>query len=1398
MARKLTSDEIEWILKLNTDQAQKEYHKLENENKDLQKHINAARKAMAELEAQNKKGSQEWQNLKKSIDGYSKEIRKNSSLMDGIARKLDVSTMTVSQLRKRFNSLKKELENTSKATKPEKYKELRDELKRVGVALDKAKTDARGLNGAFFSLSKMKEALVGFFFQIGASILTLVTDGFKNLINTIQDFERQNSKLASVLGTTISGISKLTEQAKFLGRTTTATASQVTGLQIELAKLGFSQQVIEKLTPSVLKFAQAVDTDLASAPAFAGAAMRIFNKDAEDAEKVMASFAVATTSSALDFSKLQASLATVGPVANAFGFTVEETTALLGQLSNAGFDASSAATAIRNILLNLADANGALAKALGGPVKNLEDLVGGLKKLNSEGVDLAKALELTDKRSVSAFSTFLNGADSVLSLRDSITDCTDEFNQMYNTMSDNAAGTWAGFQSAVEGLVLRFFDLREALKTVYEWATDFVNWIGEIVDALQPLGSMLSVVVGLFGSAIVVVGRLVGWLTSLFTQTKTGRVVLNALVAGLIAYKTASLLATAATKKFMTSMVSTMKSAVLFVASLGAKAKALLADAAANVKAAIATRSFNAALMSNPILLVVGLVATLVAAIVGYNSVMDETIEKTNAVAEAQKEASRQYGEKKGKIEALIMVAENENISLERRKTAVEELNRIIPGYNAQIDETTGKYTAANDALETYLDNLEKELRYKANEKKYAELVATREEARYSLDQAIIYQSEHKYEDRFWGKTYNMKAKKAVEEAQKAYDQAEKDVTDFNGYLLKEGNFGTFKSVLSDDLSDVEETAKKTTQTVKATGKAVSDTTNKIEKMIKAVKTPIENGHKINNQDIDALKGEIPDIEIAIKRAEELLRVSDELDKGLTELKGKIDKKNTVDLNKVESEIVKAGEMRIKAQRDLKVALAKKDDEAHQERMNLLQVQNETLENRMKEHLHAERVNQEEADIFLMIQSKTFHEKQLKELNKYYELIEKSENLGSEERRKRLEDIGNDIRKKESEILTDTGQWVQKIRELSKIPGSDRLTDFDRRKKEAKEIYDAAIMLEAALEHDTTALEKAREAVLKQIDGEKNDEVYGIRQQLGLTTWQEDFKHELDGLEKMHELGEISEAEYQKKVFDLKVQYAKKYFDYYSNMAGSMFDAIQEAEIATSDAKYDVLIQQAKNNGEDTAALEEEKENKKLEIQKKYADVNFAIKVSQIIADTAVSIMTAFSQLGPIAGAVAAAMLTATGAAQVVTAKAERDKVKNMSPSSSSSKTGSAERVLSGFSEGGYTGDGDRYEVAGVVHRGEYVIPKPIMKDPRVIDAVGMIEALRRNRIPQNYNQDRNGYADGGFTSGSSPINFEEFREAVSEFRAATKGIKAYVVLKDLDHAKEIDDRSRAPFRKSR
>lgn len=221
----------------------------------------------------------------------------------------------------------------------------------------------------------MKSIIIGFFTGIGMTVLGLVMGSFRNAFELIVEFEKANSRLASILKTTRAGIKGLEAAARQLGATTSYTAAEVTGLQIELAKLGFGQDQILKMEGAVLKFAKAVDTDLSRASAFAGAALRIFNKDASETENVLATFAVATTKTALDFSKLEASLSTVGPVANSFGFSIEDTTALLGMLANAGFDASSAATATRNIILNLCDANGELAKALGRPVHNVEECI---------------------------------------------------------------------------------------------------------------------------------------------------------------------------------------------------------------------------------------------------------------------------------------------------------------------------------------------------------------------------------------------------------------------------------------------------------------------------------------------------------------------------------------------------------------------------------------------------------------------------------------------------------------------------------------------------------------------------------------------------------------------------------------------------------------------------------------------------------------------------------------------------------------------------------------------------------------------------------------------------------------------------------------------------------------
>lgn len=1451
---KLKDDELSVKLDIRAQEAQETIHQLIKSTDELRKQNQAYRKEKASLERVEGDHTAEYKRFNDAIAANTRQIEANKRAMEKAREKIDLSRMSAAQLGKRLKELKRELNNTSKATDYKQYRNLENQIRRTEKALAQAQRSTRGFLTSLLSLDKMSTAVKGFFMGLGMVITTYVLGAFKNLVSTIQDFERANSKLASVLGTTLSGVSRLTEQAKFLGRTTTATASQVTGLQTELAKLGFSQEVIEKLTPATLKFARAVDTDLSSAAAFAGADMRMFDKDAGEAEAVMASFAVATTKSALDFSKLQASLATVGPVAHSFGFSLEETTALLGQLSNAGFDASSAATATRNILLNLADANGDLAKALGGPVTNLDQLVAGLKKLQGEGIDLAKALELTDKRSVAAFSTFLGVADNILVLRDSITGCTADFNKMAATMGDNAAGSWAGFESAVEGLILKFFDFREVLRALYEGATEVVNWIGSIIEALSPLGTVMGTLLGIIGSVIGVLASLVGWLSKLVTQTKYGRLVLNALIAGLVTLKVATLLAAGATKTLYINLVETTKSVLASVKAFGLKIKTMVADTAATIKAAWATRSFNAVLKANPLILFASLLAMVITGIVSYVSETEEATEATDAWSEASRNASKQYGEQKGKIKALLMVARNENLSLERRKKAVAELNSIIPGYNAKIDETTKRYTASKEALDLYLQSLEKEMRYKANTEKLQELVSAAEQARDAYDEAeIAAQKAGRTYRNFLGFTYKTDEQKEADRRKKASQQADADLKAFEERLNKAIEKGIVVPPAASGEETVEKVLDKTNEKASETVSRLKEISTELKRLRKIdpesdeeldriqkriqllqeerrelmgkgrkkhqpgtygedsldeISAPIDDAHQREVLKIN--KSDEPEIKKTIAKNRELIRYCAELSAALDKLREKTDSTHAKTLDAINAEQNKLAQQAVTAQQAIDKAMVKQDADTHKKRLDATEKFYESQSSLVRAQVMVDGDLEEAAKVYQLDLDRQLHDSQLKELQRYYDSVAAADYYGSEEKHNLLDKISADISKAQNQILTDTGKFSELVREaMTDSTSADGIkAGFDHQRAAMLAYY--AGLEERAGENSeaVVALEKEKQRRIAALNFQYQEQMWQIQELTGLT-WANEYDRELAQLENYHRQSLIKEKDYQRRRLQLGMENSKKYFDYYAGLGTSMFSGLQEAEIAASDAKYEVLIRQAQNNGEETAALEEEKENRKLEIQKKYADVNFAIKISQIVADTAVSIMKAFADLGPIGGAIAAAMLTATGVAQVISAKAERDKIRNLRPShtpgsSSTATPAKAERVLSGYAEGGYTGDGDRYEVAGVVHRGEYVVPKPIMDNPRVVDAVGTIEAVRLSRrrssgIP-DFPASVKGYADGGYVD--APGEREELRlltRATDDLREATKAFKrmtvrAYVVYKDIKDMGETLEMAAAPF----
>ncbi|MDE6321643.1 MAG: phage tail tape measure protein, partial [Muribaculaceae bacterium] len=250
---KLQPDYINWVIKINASQAQEEYHKLSKANKELAAQNNAGRRAMAELEKQGRKGSQEWKNLRNSITGNNRAMAENRAKMDELFKRFDTGSMTLKELRKRLRELQREFENTSKAANPKEYERLRQQILQTRGAIEQAKRSTIGLKESFFSVSKLKESLIGFFFNIGQTVFGTINKSFSNFFNIIVDFEAQNSKLAAILKTNVENIQELTKAARKLGATTSYSAAEVAGLQIELAKLGFLQDDILAMEEDVMK-----------------------------------------------------------------------------------------------------------------------------------------------------------------------------------------------------------------------------------------------------------------------------------------------------------------------------------------------------------------------------------------------------------------------------------------------------------------------------------------------------------------------------------------------------------------------------------------------------------------------------------------------------------------------------------------------------------------------------------------------------------------------------------------------------------------------------------------------------------------------------------------------------------------------------------------------------------------------------------------------------------------------------------------------------------------------------------------------------------------------------------------------------------------------------------------
>ena len=122
--------------------------------------------------------------------------------------------------------------------------------------------------------------------------------------------------------------------------------------------------------------------------------------------------------------------------------------------------------------------------------------------------------------------------------------------------------------------------------------------------------------------------------------------------------------------------------------ALNIQAKAKKKDIAVTGIVTAAQYAWNAALMANPVVLIIAAIAALVAglatlaiALSDSGDEFDEAAVKQEAFNEAVKEAQLNTVEQKVNLRSLIAVAKDETASLEARQQALKELNKISPEY---------------------------------------------------------------------------------------------------------------------------------------------------------------------------------------------------------------------------------------------------------------------------------------------------------------------------------------------------------------------------------------------------------------------------------------------------------------------------------------------------------------------------------------------------------------------------------------------------------------------------------------------------------------------------------------------------------------------------------------------
>lgn len=891
-------------------------------------------------------------------------------------------------------------------------------------------------------------------------------------------------------------------------------------------------------------------------------------------------------------------------------------------------------------------------------------------------------------------------------------------------------------------------------------------------------------------------------------------------------------------------------------------------------------KAFNIVLKLSPWGLVFGAITLVVGALLMFNKRADAATVAQKHLNDIQSEASRKTEEERIKIEMLTKRIHDNSLSLKERQDAIVALQKIVPDYTAKLSREGQVYDENTRALTRYLNALKEKALLEGAQSAIKELGKQKAEL-------LIKQRQQEKDLK------NMKQEQANFTKNNAGRPQTSQGNVAPGQVYAASGYSAEVSTISRQLEDTVEKIKVIDTSLDAIGKefgkklfstdnsggganvgTVGATLDEINQKIEALKAKRLTIKVGDTKGLKAIDAQIAQLEKRKSQLEYSSGGGKSSKKGKKSSKSKgVDPDNIASRNfsgARQNSIDAAEAAYQKDLNNLNMSLAKKKISQEQydifvsalntqHASNLLTIEQKyytkSTQMAFKDAAKKKELEASQSKNVAQAQQK-LEEARIAAEEKYQavmsQLIEQGQvkqTLTLEQERDAKLEILNGYYNAALQLAKQSGEDTSavesayqqaRINILSEYNDKQlaKIKELEERKAQARQEYgldtfeDQYAARRKKIENDTLLNEQERQQALTNLDQQAEEHRLQIRQQYGLASQQELYNAEMEQL-KMHlQNKEISEEEYEEAVKNMKIAKMKEAFDYYSNLTTGAVQALMQAEEANVDAKYDAEIEAAKNAGKDTTELEKKKANEKLKIQKKYADVNFAIQAAQIIASTASAIAKTFAELGFPAGIPAAALMSITGTAQLAAALAERNKVKRMTMSGATGgSSASGARVATGLESGGSIDverrqDGKMFRAAydpdkrgfidkptvlvgegGYGHSKEWVASNAAVENPTVAPFIDIIDRAQRAGTIRTLDmnkfliQQAQGRATGGYVTPTvndvRGVVKDSYKDTLIERltdvldRLSIDGIPASVSLNEIEQKQQLQDKAR-------